>query len=167
MKRSKQFVFVALAMILSAAPGFTQQITASRETTIKAEINVFLDQYTRWFEADRADLIAERVYLAPSVRLDATGLILMASVDEIKRRWEGLLQPLIADGYTKSEWPTRNICILNDATAIVSGHFVRYRKNGSVIGEYGVTYTLTRTGDGWRITAVIPHEPGRVLQCAK
>jgi NTF2-like protein (DUF6841) len=99
--------------------------------------------------------------------LNAKGPMVMASVAEIKQKWEGLLQPLVADGYAKSEWPTRNICILNDATAIVSGHFVRYRKNGSVIGEYGVTFTLARTGDGWRITAVIPHEPDRVLQCAK
>lgn len=47
--------------------------------------------------------------------------------DEIKRRFEALLQPLVADGYARSEWPTRNICILNDAAAIVSGRVVRYR----------------------------------------
>ena len=167
MRSSTHVAFVTLAMLLSVTPVLSQQIGANREATIKAEVNAFLDQYTRWFEADRPDLIAEKVFLSPSMRFDATGLYVMASVDQIKQRWEDLLKPLVADGYARSEWPIRNVCVLNDATAMVSGRFVRYRKDGSVIGEYGVTYTLGQTGDGWRITAVISHEPGRVLQCAR
>ena len=49
--------------------------------------------------------------------------------------------------------PDRNICILSATAAIVSGRGVRSRKDGSVFGEYGWTYTLVKTGDGWRICA--------------
>jgi hypothetical protein len=50
-----------LVAILSVADGFSQQLSPNREAAIKAEVGSFFDQYTRWFEADRADLIAEKV----------------------------------------------------------------------------------------------------------
>jgi hypothetical protein len=144
-----------------------QEVDAAQERTIKAEVNSFIDQYTQWFEEHRTDLIAQKVYLSPSVRVTPTGPTVMASVESIGRTWEGILEPLIADGYTRSEWPARNICVLNESAAVVSAHFVRYRKDGSVIGDYGATYTLVKGSDGWRIVSVVTHTAARVLQCTK
>ena len=159
-------VFALLALV-STCPSLAQEVDAARERTIKDEVNSFIDQYTQWFQQDRPDLIAERVYLSPSVRVTPTGPAVMASVDSIRRTWEGILEPLLADGYERSEWSTRHICVLNESAALVSGHFVRYRKDGSVIGEYGATYTLVKANDGWRIITVITHSTTRVLRCTK
>jgi hypothetical protein len=42
---------------------------------------------------------------------------------------------------------------------------VRSRKDGSVFGEYGWTYTLVKTGDGWRITTIYGHDPSLAVTC--
>ncbi len=160
---------LAVAVIALMSAGTTsiaaEELSAEREQAIKLALNAAMDQYVAWFAAGRADLIAERSYLSPSVRLEQSGPSVLASPDDIKKRFEATLTPLIADGYAKSEWPLRNICVLSEAAAIVSGRYVRYRKDGRVMGEYGATYMFAKTDDGWRIVAFTPHDPSRVFRC--
>jgi hypothetical protein len=86
--------------------------------------------------------------------------------DEVKTFFEGTFRPLMADGYAKSEWPTRNTCVVNEAAAIVSGRYIRYRKNGSVIRESGATYLFAKTPDGWHIVSTISHDPHKLVLCS-
>ena len=43
---------------------------------------------------------------------------------------------------------------------------VRSRKDGSVFGEYGWTYTLVKTTDGWRIVSIVGHDPALAVTCS-
>ena len=70
-----------------------------------------------------------------------------------------------AQGYAGSDMPDRNICVLSDSAAIVSGRGIRRHRDGGLLGEYGWTYTLVMTGDGWRILTIAGHDPGVAVRC--
>lgn len=144
----------------------TQQAIAQRDQMVRSTVNALLDQYNAWFMAGRADSIANRIYLAPLIWLADNRVSVFSSRDEIRQQFEAISRTLMADGYARSDWSLRNICVLGDNAAILSGRFARYRKDGSKIGDYAATYTFAKTPDGWRIASIALHAPDRVIQCS-
>ncbi len=82
----------AIALMFAGTAATAQPLTAEREQSIKVAVNAAMDQYGAWFAAGRADLIAERTYLVPSVRLGETGLTVLASREEIRKLFEANLK---------------------------------------------------------------------------
>jgi hypothetical protein len=156
---------VALICVV-VSPVTAQQRSADRERTIKTEVKAAFDQYYAWFSDGRSDLVAERAYQAPSLFLSPAGPDVRLSSDAVRARFDAVLKPLIADGYGRSEMPNPSICVLNENTATVSGRYIRYRKDGSVMGELGGIYIFTKTTGSWRIVALINHDPSKALGCS-
>ena len=157
-------VFIGMVLCLGAGPVAAQQLSADRENTIKADVSRAFDEYLRWFMEDRPDLVARRIRI-PWLRLQPTGPITISMDSQVQTWFEDTLRPLVAEGYERSEWPVRRICVLNESTAILSGKYIRYRKNGSVIGEYGTSYVFARSGADWQIVSTIPHDPQKLVLC--
>ena len=154
---------VALAFTLSGRSAVSQQ-TSSRDT-MKADVRAAWDQYMRDFSSRRADLIAERSYTAPSASLAGSGVVFSMTPADVKSRFESSIGALVAKNYERSDTRTANVCILNDGAAILSGTFVRYLKDGSVMSEIAGTYLFAKTAPGWRIVAQIGHSADRVVKC--
>ena len=156
---------LALVLVVFAAPWShaAQPLSAEQERAVVADVGAAMNQYVTWLAQGRADFIAERSFLAPAIRLDGTGPVVL-SREELKTRFESALKTLSADGYMRSEWPIRNICALGVSAAIVSGRYVQYRKDGSVIGEAAATYMFAKTTDGWRIVSWATHDVRKVVQ---
>ena len=142
-----------------------QPLTANQERVVRVEVQAAFDQYYAWFSAGRADLVAKRAFLAPALFLRPAELEVSSSTGALQSRYEAQLKPLIADGYVKSEMPSPTICVLNERTAMISGRYLRYRRDGAVMGELGGTYIFAKASDGWRIVSVITHAPSKVVQC--
>jgi hypothetical protein len=155
---------VALAFALTGNRALSQQ-TASRDT-MKSDIRAAWDQYIRDFSSRRADLIAERSYTAPSASLAGNGVVFSMTQADVKSRFESSIGALVAKNYERSDTRTANICILNDGAAILSGTFVRYLKDGSVMSEIAGTYLFAKTAPGWKIVAQIGHSADRVMKCS-
>jgi hypothetical protein len=130
-----------------ASPAGAQQVTEDRLPVIRAEIDTLFDQYYGWFSAGQVDVVMERAYTAPMY----LGNVILQTRDEVRDFTADLLEQLSAQGYARSEMPTRNICLLSGGFAVVSGNGFRYRGDGSVLGEFGWTYTVMLTEEGWRI----------------
>ena len=164
--KSVMAVLVLIMMILCLGEGSAaaEQLSAEQEQTIKADINRAFDEYRRWFMDDRPDLVAGRIRI-PWLRLQPTGPVTIAMDSQVRTWFEDTLRPLLADGYDRSEWPVLRICVLNESAAILSGKYIRYRKNGSVIGEYGTSYLFAKSGAGWQIVSTIPHDPQKLVSC--
>jgi hypothetical protein len=148
--------------------GRTQKAAAQEAAT--AEIRGVLEEYVRAFSSQRGDLIAERVYMAPSFTMAApvggnAGIVTSMTAAEVKTRFESVLKGLAAQNYQRSEIKDANICVLNDVSAIVSARFTRYRKDGSVLSEPVATYVFAKGAQGWRILAATAHTPDRMLKC--
>ena len=75
---------------------------------------------------------------------------------------------LLSKGYGRSQMPMagRNVCILAPNVAVVSGKGVRYMADGSVMAEFGWTYTLLKNDSGWRMVSIYSHDPKKALTCS-
>ena len=60
-----------------------------------------------------------------------------------------------------------HISVFSEHAATVSGRYVRYRKDGSVIAEFGGTYSFAKMSDGWRIVSIMWHDPTKVFELSK
>ena len=130
-----------------------------------AEIRELHDVYYQYFADGRADAIADRIYHPNLMRFGAGGVTISRGRDEVENRFRRLLEELAAQQYDHSEIPNPSICTPNPSTAIVSGLFRRYRRDGSVLAELGQTYIYGMTDDGWRVHATIAHGPETVIGC--
>lgn len=157
---------VVLGAIIAGAWLFNADAQAPAPDALKAEVSVAWEEYLKLFAAARADVIGERVYLTPSYALAATGPSVSMTAAEIKNRFESAITALSPQNYARTATKSANICVLNDATAILSAQFIRYRKDGSVLSEPAGTYLFSKTKQGWRIVAQIPHSPDRIINCA-
>jgi hypothetical protein len=77
--------------------------------------------------------------------------------------FSGLLSGLLQQGYATSAWEQIEMHLLDANTAIASGVIVRHRGDGSVFQLQGVTYTLWRTEQGWKIFLSATHSPSTAL----
>ena len=157
---------IAVSLPLAASIAAAQESTAQRERAAGA-VNALMDQYTAWFASGNAEAIASSVYRAPVLWLADNEVTVLRSPEDVRQRFELGVRFLAAEGYARSEWPVRNTCVLGENAAVVSGRFIRYKSDGTRIGEYGGTYTLAKTPDGWRIVSIALHAPDRVIRCAE
>ncbi len=161
-------VMSALAEALAGSmPARAQRLSSDRESALTAEVKGAFDQYTESFSAGRPDLVAQRSYRVPVLFLRPTGLEVDSTADAVKARFEGMFRTLSADGYARSEVSNLHISIFSEHAASVSGRFVRYRKDGSAIAEFGATFVFARTADGWRIVSMISHDPAKAFELSK
>ena len=162
-KHGRRYILVAALMLLG---GFESLGIAQSpgSAAIQAEVRAAWDEYLRALSAGRADTIADRVYLAPSFYIAATGMEVAKTPAEVRAHFETLIKNL-GPNYQRSETKSANICVLNDTAAVLSGQFIRYRKDGSVLSELAGTYVLAKTAEGWRIVAQMGHSPDRILKC--
>jgi hypothetical protein len=117
----------------------------------------FFQTYATTFE-DLNPLTILRFYHDPAILISSskvakitnffTGLIVFIFVMwDLKRR-----------GYGYSEMPSLSVRRLSDNLAIVNGNVIRYRKDGTELEQFGLTYTLRKVGEHWKIIAGILHD---------
>jgi len=153
---------MAAAFVATEAPAGAQPLDATDRQALRAEVDALFDQYYAWYSIGAGDEIARHIYNVPYIQGDGTALETAAEVSQmVADAWARL----DAEGYGGSDMPERNICILGPRGAIVSGRGVRSRKDGSLFGEYGWTYTLVKTGEGWRVTSIYGHDPALAVTC--
>jgi hypothetical protein len=137
----------------------------SGQDGLRAEVSAAWEEYLELFADGRADVIGERVYSAPSFNLTANGPNVSMTPADTRARFETSIAALVKQNYARTATKHANICVLNDATAILSVQWTRYRKDGSILSEPAGTYVFAKTKDGWRIIAQTGHAPERVMRC--
>ena len=162
MKRWLSIPLMAATLLAIAAPAEAQPLDAAARQALRAELDAFFDQYYAWYSAGAADEIAGQAYNVPYVLGDGSAL---GTRDEVSRWVAEAWARLDAQGYAGSDMPDRNICVLGAGSAIVSGRGVRRHRDGGLLGEYGWTYSLVKTGAGWRIVSIFGHDPALAVRC--
>ena len=163
MTRRLMILLMAAAHFAIATPVGAQPLDAATRQALRAEVDAFFDQYYAWYSVGAAEEIARHAYNVPYLRGDGSALV---TQQEGVSQWVSeAWTRLDAQGYGGSDMPDRNICVLSATGAIVSGRGVRSRKDGSMLGEYGWTYMVLKTPDGWRITSIYGHDPDLAVTC--
>ncbi len=133
----------------------------------EADVKAMHDIYYQYFADGQAGAIADEIYHPNRIRFGADGATLATGRDDIEAGMRQAIDGLVAQGYDHSEMMTPSICAPNPGTVIVSGGIRRYHDDGSVLGELGASYIYGQTEDGWRIHAVIGHDPTTAVGCVK
>jgi hypothetical protein len=133
------------------------------EQALKKEVNAFMDQYWSLWSAGDIDQLATRIY-HPFGQLSNAG---HTTVEQMKANFPQTRKALTSKGYGRSQMPMgqRNVCILAPNVAVVSGRGVRYLTDGSVMAEFGWTYTLLKNDSGWKMVSIYSHDPKKALTC--
>ena len=155
----------ALAATMVVTTSLTGLAQSTGREAVKADIRKALEDYVAAFSAGRADQIAERSALAPMLNLGAAAPTASMTARDIEQRYAGQLKGLAAQNYKRSTVDTATVCLLNDAAAIVSGTFTRYRTDGSVLSKIASTYVFAKSDGLWKITALIGHGAYRGITC--
>ena len=156
---------VGLALVFAAAVFVSaQQPAPMDEQALKKEVNAFMDQYWQLWSTGEIDQLASRIY-HPFGQLSNAG---HTTLEQLKSGYPQTRKSLLSKGYGRSQMPMpgRNVCILAPNVAVVSGRGVRYMADGSVMGEFGWTYTLLKNNEtGWRMVSIYSHDPKKALTC--
>jgi hypothetical protein len=152
---------LVLAVVASAS---AQQAAPVDEQALKKEVNAFMDQYWQTWSAGDIDQLVARIY-HPFGQLSNAG---HSTIDQMKASFPNTRKALVSKGYGRSQMPMpgRNVCILAPNVAVVSGRGVRYLTDGSVMAEFGWTYTLLKNDTGWRMVSIYSHDPKKALTCS-
>jgi ketosteroid isomerase-like protein len=156
---SKYVSVLFLGLLLCGAAVADEPETAGSGTQVVVQImHAYEDAWSR----HDAHAIAG-FYYEPAMRVSASGPTVRATRAMQETFFSGLLANLIHQGYAKSDWEQVEVRLLNENTAIASGVIVRHRDDGSVFQRQGVTYTLWRGEQGWKIFLSATHSPSTAL----
>jgi hypothetical protein len=157
-----------LAVVFLSLLGFQHPpLIASEVETADREVRAVIQTYYRFFNERNPKGMSEGLFHLPWIYLDPQGARLFESREETAKLFEESLSSIVPRGWDHSDFPEPNVCVLSLGAATVSGTFFRYKKDGSVLSEHGVSYVLGRTPDGWRVTALSSHPPGRAVVCSE
>jgi hypothetical protein len=67
-------------------------------------------------------------------------------------------------GYARQDVSQLHVKQMSNSVALASVEIVRYKTGGELLERVGASYVLRRTDEGWKIAAVIIHEPNSVLR---
>ncbi len=163
---SKRMVrLVAVCVALSAVTSVLGAQAPVDEQAVAKEVAAALKEYHRLFSSKKADEMSVKGYAAPLVSLGRNNYTVWSTRKDVENYAQNLVTRLQSEGWDRSDMPSPTICVLTPTSAIASGDFVRYRKDGSVIGRYGNAYVFSKGADGWRVVAMLAHQAGKALKC--
>lgn len=162
----RTIIATALLVGLTLAPVAAQQKLSAEETeTIKKEVIAAVDTYYRLFSERNMKALPEQVYNIPWILMSGNGPQADLTKEQALGRFEASLKQLLANGWDKSVFTTKNVCVLNASAAIASGFNTRTKKDGSVLQVMGTAYVFNKTKDGWRIVTYTGIPVDRVVRC--
>ena len=163
-KIGRRVLLLGLVLVTMVASVSAQQAPPVDEQALKKEVNAFMDQYWQLWSAGEIDQLAFRIY-HPFGQLSNQG---HSTIDQMKASFPGTRKAMVSKGYGRSQMPMpgRNVCILAPNVAVVSGRGIRYLTDGSVMAEFGWTYTLLKNESGWRMVSIYSHDPKKALTCS-
>jgi hypothetical protein len=164
-------ILTTVMLVLAVARPATEvaaqqgQLTSAQIAQIKKDVAAAVHTYYRLFTERNMVALGEQVYHSPWLQLGATGIEVDETPADVTKRFDASLKRLLESGWDRSEFANPVVCVLNGGAAIASGTFKRYRKDGSVISENGITYLFGKTSQGWRIVSFAGHAANKLVTC--
>jgi hypothetical protein len=153
-------------LALTAAAAQERGLTPEQVAVIEKDVTAALHNYYRLYTEKNNKALSSEVFFDQWIQLGANGPQLTGTEPaDVARRFAANIQRLEEQGWVKSEYPKPIVCVINAGTAIASGEFMRYRKDGSVISVNGTSYLFGKTAAGWRIVSFFGHERGKIIGC--
>jgi hypothetical protein len=151
-----------LIMTGAWAPLHAQDTT---EVDVKAAVRAAWDLYIDAFSAGQTDVIARKVYAAPSFQLGNDSANVRGTEADTKASFDATHQALSEASYDRSETDRAEICVINNGTALLSAYFTRYRTDDTVLTTGASSYLFAKFPTGWRIVAIMANPDAKLITC--
>ncbi len=167
MKRvSLTIVVAALFLVLaSRGPASGQELTASQEALIEAEVQRHVERYYNFYYERNSQALSTETFSLPWMLIGGDEIQVRTTEEDNLAYFKAAIAGLVERDWNRSIFTTKNVCVLSAGSAIVSGTNTRTRTDGSIMSVGGVAYILGKTDDGWRIISFSGHAPDKVVRC--
>ena len=160
-----RYCLVLLSLIvLVSQPTWAENHDSTGEV-VKREVLKAWDSYLAAFSAGRTDIVANRVYAAPSYQMGNSGVNLRMTTDDVKASFDEIHSQLEIEQYDRSETDAVVVCVLNGSTALLSAHFTRYRTDDSPLMTGASSYLFGKLDGNWQIFAIIGNPSRKLITC--
>jgi ketosteroid isomerase-like protein len=95
----------------------------------------------------------------PALMISPRGVAALPTGAAVEQVYARVMAELPAQGYARTEFSSLVGRRLSNDTAVVSGSGVWKKASGESFNSFGITYTLRRVGEAWRIIVAIIHDP--------
>lgn len=117
------------------------------------EVDAVLDSWFAAWESPDFEKIAP-YFNVPMAFVLPAAVIFLADAAAIRNLIAPIVGQRIAESYRRTDYRRREAKALSESLAIVSGTEVAFNSEGSELRRSGMTYTLVRSAETWRICAV-------------
>ena len=158
-----QIFFIILSSAFFVNVSFAQP---DESVLVEQKVTSLWNDYITLFSNGQSKLIAERIFSAPIYMVQEDEVQLLSTQDNVHTYFGMSAIYLASLNYKDTKTKQLNICVLNNASAIISAEIIRYRKDESVLTELSFTYLVAKKQEGWRFVASIPHNVNKMIKCA-
>jgi hypothetical protein len=148
----------ALMSILGNAFGWrSRTILYNQKAAVVGVVNKYYEAFIK-----NDVLHALELHDEPLLLIAATGITATVTHDE-GAKWFAKAHDVLPTDYSYSKFTNVQIKELSGALAIASGIDVKYSSSGNELQRSGSTYVLRKTSTGWRVAAILEHDPINAL----
>lgn len=126
-------------------------------STVAAWFDQYLDVFAACGRGERPASDVLGFYSAPLLLTSDDTAARLTDDDQIAGWVQGQVDGMVANGYVRTDVLEQTVSPINAHTSLVSGRFSRRRGDGTEIHALTVTYLITGSGDGRRISALMLH----------
>lgn len=94
----------------------------------------------------------------PATFLGSAGVYPIPDSNTLSAALGQTLEGLKAKDYGRSEFDFKQLTVLSATDALARGVALRFKKDGSVLERVGITYTMHKTPDRWKIAVMVLHD---------
>ena len=123
-----------------------------------AVMQVLTDYYRAFSTLDLQKILP--FFHQPSVLVGQQGVFAAPNHAELAVVFTPTMEGLRSRGYGRSELSQPKLTLLSETAALVIGVAERYKTDGQPLDRAGVTYVMQKTDAGWKIAAIVLHDPG-------
>lgn len=158
-------LFFLLFLLIVPGKNSAQAQTAAVVDSVTAEVTEHMNLYYRLFSERNMKGLPDQVFSIPWMTFGNRGINVFNTRDEAMVSWQGSLIGLLQSGWDRSVYTVEHVCVLNEASAIVSGYNTRYAVDGSEMSVGGVAYILARAESGWQIVSYTSVDREKKVDC--
>jgi hypothetical protein len=128
-----------------------------------AGLDEFFASYREAYTALDLDAVLDH-YTVPLLSVTADDLYWLTDADDLESVMGAYLETLRERDYDRGEIDRLAYHPLTDRDVLVSSAWTRYTIDDEVLERLGTTYLCRRADDGWRIVALVLHDPETVIR---
>ncbi len=114
--------------------------------------------YTAAFQSLNARAVA-RHYHVPALLIAPHAVYPLASTEAVEEAYRRVMGDAAAKGYARTEFSPLLERHLAEDLAVISGNGTWKKDSGEELQRFGITYTLRKVENDWRIVVAVIHDP--------